>query len=140
MAGLDIWLSDGTSFVDQITVRPACSKPLTGRETSRIEGCWHTVGKLVSYFACARCFFVSVGAVRCFSTHHGHNRQELTRGVSPLADKSHSGQHANVLSRLIPGSSWSLGNHPGWHVSSFGRRPMSVSVAAGSPVSPSDGI
>lgn len=46
---------------------------------------------------------------------------------------------ANVLSLLIPGSSWSFGNHPGWHVGCLGRRPLSVNVAAGSPIYPSDG-
>lgn len=46
---------------------------------------------------------------------------------------------ANVLSLLIPGSSWSFGNHPGWHVGCLGRRPLSASVASVSPVPSSDG-
>ena len=33
-----------------------------------------------------------------------------------------------------------LGLHPGWYVSGFGRRPLSVSVAAGSPVSSFNGL
>ena len=63
----------------------------------------------------------------------------LTPGTATLTDISHSGRLANVLSLLIPGSSWSFGNHPGWHVSSLRNRLLSVSVAAGSPVLPSDG-
>ena len=51
--------------------------------------------------------------LRSLLTNHGHQKQELTRGVFPLADMSHSRQHANVLSLLIPGSSWSLGYQPG---------------------------
>ena len=45
----------------------------------------------------------------------------------------------NALSLIIPGISWRLGNHPGWYVGSLGRRPMSVSVADGSPVLPDVG-
>lgn len=67
------------------------------------------------------------------SAVHTHSRHSLIDGLGPLLAA------ANVLSLLIPGSSWSLGNHPKWHVSNFGRRPLSVSVAAGSPVHPSDG-
>ena len=52
-----------------------------------------------------------------FCTDNGHQIQKLTRGVSPLADMSHSGQLANVLSWIIPGISWRLGNHPWWHES-----------------------
>ena len=77
--------------------------------------------------------------LRSLLTNHGHQKQELTRGVFPLADMSHSGQHANVLSLLIPGSSWSLGYQPGWHVSSLRNRPLSASVASVSPVHASDG-
>ena len=63
-----------------------------------------------------------------FCTDNGHQIQKLTRGVSPLADMSHYGQLANVLSWIIPGISWRLGN-----------RPQSASVASVSPVSSSDG-
>ena len=52
---------------------------------------------------------------------------------------SHSGQLANVLSWIIPGISWRLGNHPWWHVSSLRNRPQSASVASVSPVHASDG-
>lgn len=67
------------------------------------------------------------------SAVHIRSRHYYIDGHVPLWATS------NVLSLLIPGSSWSFGNHPGWHVGCLGRRPLSVSVAAGSPIYPSDG-
>jgi len=55
----------------------------------------------------------------------------LALGTTTLTATSHSWQHANALSWITPGIS--LGRHPRWYVSSFGRRLLSVSVAAGSP-------
>ena len=56
----------------------------------------------------------------------------LTPGTAPLTDTFRSGQQLMCYSGLLPAIY--LGRHPEWHVSSFGRRPLSVSVAAGSPV------
>ena len=56
----------------------------------------------------------------------------LTPGTAPLTDTFRSGQQLMCYSGLLPAIN--LGRHPEWHVSNFGRRPLSVSVAAGSPV------
>lgn len=61
-----------------------------------------------------------------------HSRLGYIDGLGPLLAAT------NALSLIIPGISWRLGNHPGWYVGSFGRRPISVSVADGSPEFPDD--
>ena len=95
-----------------------------------------------------KCYMVGLESFCCSQNYTFYKRIDYFRMPLPYSTRSRHSlidghvpllATANVLSLLIPGSSWSLGNHPGWHVCSLGRRPLSVSGAVGSPVHSSDG-
>ena len=102
-------------------------KFLTADFVSNLLTFWQKSVKNVSNLLTSESILIQPSAV------HTRSRHYYIDGHVPLWAT------ANVLSLLIPGSSWSFGNHPGWHVGCLGRRPLSVSVAAGSPIYPSDG-
>lgn len=68
-----------------------------------------------------------------------HQQCILTLGTATLTDLSYSWQLLMYYSGSLSGTSERLGRQPEWCVSSFGRRPESVSVAVGSPVFLADG-
>ena len=66
-------------------------------------------------------------------------RHFLALGTASLTDTSYSWQHCHSTVWVAHGRTVVLLHHPDGTVPGFGRRPMSVSVAVGSPVHSSDG-
>ena len=62
------------------------------------------------------------------------HRHSLALGTAPLTDTSYSWQHCHSTVWVAHGRTVVLLHHPDGAVSGFGRRPLSVSVAVGSPV------
>ena len=86
-------------------------------------------------FCCSQnyTFHKRIGHFRMPLAYSTRSRHSLIDGHVPLLAV------ANALSLFASGISWRLVSQPGWYVSSFGRRPLSVSGAVGSPVSSPDG-
>ena len=69
---------------------------------------------------------------------NNHQLQEIALGTASLTDTSYSWQHCHSTVGVAHGRTVVLLHHPDGTVPGFGRRPMSVSVAVGSPVNFSD--
>ena len=109
-------------------------------EIYQITAIWYILTLTSDFCGFSFCFFAPVlkGAVRYLCTHTSPSVSGTRSRHSPIDGHGLLLAVANILSCITLGGSWSLDRHPGWYVSNFVRRPMSVSVAVGSPVHSSD--